>query len=476
MVKSKAINRRDFLGMSGKTIAGTAALSIIPRHVLGGAGYIPPSDKTVLAILGSGGQGNVDLQTFLKIPEVQVVAIADPNQEQDYSQFYFKIPGGTEPTRKRIDEFYGKETNGSYKACRVYSDYRELLEKEDIDAVSVATTDNLHAHASMSAMQKKKHVYCQKPLTHDIWEARQLTLAARKYGVATQMGNQGHAMESNRVVMEMLRAGAVGNVQEIHCWTDRPFWPQGQAIDRPKEIPSVPRTLDWDLWVGPAPYRPYHPAYVPFTWRGWWDFGTGSLGDMGCHIMDTAHHGLELGHPSHLIATATPQNDETYPQACIVTYYLPARGNNGPIKFVWYEGGLQPSRPLELDDRRSVPKNGTLFIGDKAKLLCSEYGQGGRLIPESAMRDFGRPPKTFRRSKEIYNDFIDGCRGGEKPVSNFDISGPLTEFVLMGNLAMKFPEQLLKWDEKLLKVTNHDDANKIVRREYRTGWQLEEIG
>ncbi len=473
--KSSGMTRREFLG----TTAAAAAFTIVPRHVLGGAGHVAPSDKINLAMIGVGGQGTYDMTQFMTLPEVQVVSVCDVVKEWDYSKFYFGGVKGREPARELVDKTYGEKTgNGSYKACTSYVDFYDMLEKESgIDAISVATTDSLHAFAAMAGLKKKKHVYCQKPLTHDVWEARQLRLAAKAQGVMTQMGNQGRAGDGNRQVVEWIAAGAIGNMHEVHCWTNRPanYWPQG--IKRPDETPSVPPTIDWDRWLGPAQWRYYHPLYTPFNWRGWWDFGTGALGDMGCHIMDTPVWALNLAHPSAVQASATPFTDDSGPIASIVTFEFPGRGKMPPVKLVWYEGGLTPPRPTELED--SIPMgdgSGVLFIGEKGKLMCNTYGAEPRLIPIAAHKKYKQPAPTLERvpdgERGIYADFTNSIKTGKPACSNFEVSGPLTEIVVMGNLAVHMKGQRLLWDGEKMECTNVPEANKYVKREYREGWSL----
>ncbi|NUO79514.1 Gfo/Idh/MocA family oxidoreductase [candidate division KSB1 bacterium] len=469
------MTRREFLG----TTAAAAAFTIVPRHVLGGPGYVAPNDKINLAMIGVGGQGTYDMTQFMALPEVQVVAVCDVVKEWDYSKFYFGGVKGREPARELVDKTYAEKTgNGSYKACVAYVDFYDMLEKESgIDAISVATTDSLHAFAAMAGLKKRKHVYCQKPLTHDVWEARQLRLEAKKQGVMTQMGNQGRAGDGNRQVVEWIAAGAIGNVHEVHCWTNRPanYWPQG--IKRPDETPSVPPTIDWDRWLGPAQWRYFHPLYTPFNWRGWWDFGTGALGDMGCHIMDTPVWALNLAHPSAVQASATPFTEDSGPIASIVTFEFPARGKMPEVKLIWYEGGLTPPRPSELEDGYPMGDgSGVLFIGDKGKLMCNTYGAEPRLIPIAAHKKYKQPAPTIERVPDgpqgIYADFIKSIKTGKPACSNFEVSGPLTEIVVMGNLAVHMKGQRLLWDGEKMECTNVPEANKYVKREYREGWSL----
>lgn len=469
----KQTSRRTFL----KASAATAAFTIVPRSALGGPNYVAPNDRINVALIGAGGQGRTDMENLIKFPELQYIAVADPMREYDYSEFYFKGFAGREPLKQQIEEYYAQQSgSGTFRGVKTYEDFREMLDAEpDIDAVTVETTDNLHALASMAAMKNGKHVYCQKPLTHDIWEARQLRLAAKKYGVVTQMGNQGHAMEGNKLIYEWIQAGAIGDVKEVHCWTDRPGgrWPQG--IDVPQETPSVPRALNWNLWLGPAKDRPYHPIYLPFRWRGFWDFGTGSLGDMGCHIMDTPVFALGLEHPTSIEAVMnTPYKKDTYPVAAMIRYEFPRKGGGEAIQLTWYDGGLMPFRPKELEDGRMMGDSGggVLLVGTKGTIMCGTYGANPRLIPETAMQKFKRPPRTLKRTEGIYAEWVEAMKGGEPASSNFDVSGPLTEIVLLGNVAMRYPNERLYYDGENMVVTNKEDAAGYIKRTYYGGWTL----
>jgi predicted dehydrogenase len=447
-VEKKKISRRDFIGAA----ATAAAFTIVPRHVLGGPRHIPPSEKLNIAGIGVGGQGAGDLGN---VSSQNIVALCD------------------------VDWRHAAGTFRRYPKASQYRDFRKMLDKEDknIDAVVVATPDHIHAPASMAAIKRGKHVYCEKPLTHSVYEARKVAEAAREHKVATQMGNQGQASERTRLMSEYIWDGAIGPVREVHVWTDRPlrglssvYWPQG--VERPKETPSVPETLDWDLWLGPAPHRPYHPAYVPFKWRGWWDFGTGALGDIGCHALDPVFRALKLGPPTSVEAISTLVNNETYPVASAVHYQFPARGDMPPVKLTWYDGGMRPPRPDELEDDRQIGTNGALFIGDKGKML------GERLIPDSRRKEYGKPPKVLPRSPGHHQEWIDACKGGKPAGSNFDHAGPLAEAVLLGNVALrpelreKMNRTKLLWDGPNLKITNVPEANKFLRRDYRDGWTL----
>ena len=343
---------------------------------------------------------------------------------------------------------------------------------------------------AMAAMQLGKHVYVQKPLTRTISEARALTEAARKYKVVTQMGNQGHSEEGLRLMQEWLDAGAIGPVREVHCWTNRPIWPQG--MPRPTETQAVPDGLDWDLWIGPAPMRPFHKTYHPFGWRAWQDFGAGAMGDMGCHVMDAAFTILKLGAPTSVIASLAynflppapgqrgfgkrVEYNDSYPPSSIIHLSFPERGDMPPVKLHWYDGGLLPERPEDLEPERKLPESGTIFVGDKGKMWCETYSESPRLIPETAMPAFQRPPKTLPRVPEgragHEKNWLDAIRQKGQAVSNFDYAGPFTEAVLLGNVALRYPGQRLLWDAPTMKVTNLPEADQFIQHKYRAGWSL----
>jgi hypothetical protein len=340
-------------------------------------------------------------------------------------------------------------------------------------------------------MQLGKHVYVQKPLTRTISEARALTEGARKYKVVTQMGNQGHSEEGLRLMQEWFNAGAIGEVREVHCWTNRPIWPQG--MPRPTEEMPVPEGMDWDLWLGAAPPRPFHKTYHPSFWRAWQDFGAGAMGDMACHVMDASYTVLKLGSPTSIIATAGAivqappagqggwgvrvKYNDSYPPSSIIHLSYPQRGNLPPVKMHWYDGGLLPERPDELEPDRQLPESGTIFVGSKGKMWCETYSESPRLIPESAMTAFtNRPAKTLPRvpgGRDGHEkNWLDAIRTHGQAVSHFDYAGPFTESVLLGNLALRFSGQRLDWDAASLTVTNVADANQFVRPIYRSGWTL----
>ena len=363
-----------------------------------------------------------------------------------------------------------------------------LDQQKDIEAVIIATPDHSHAVVALAAMERGKHVYVQKPLAHSVKEVRLMTEAARKYKVMTQMGNQGHSGEGCRQIREWILDGAIGKVRGVHCWTNRPVWPQGIEVGRPAETPAVPEGLDWDLWIGPAAMRPYHPTYHPQAWRAWWDFGTGSLGDLGCHIMDAPFWVLDLKYPESVegnISTywggfwkKTQPLNEQYPRSTIVRYKFHARGRMPPVKLTWWDGGLQPPRPEELAPGQQMGDDdgGVLFVGDRGILMCGCYGKNPRLLPDDAMRAYKKPAKTIERIPGGENgheqDWLRACKGGAPACSNFDYSGPLSEMVLMGNLAVRFPERKIMWVGEQMAVTNDKEANAFLTPNYRAGWKL----
>ena len=467
--KDGKISRRDFL--SG-TAATAAAFTIVPQAVLGQGGFVAPSNRVNIAVIGTGGQGISNIKSLLKYSDTHITDLCDVNKISDYSAFYYRGTAGLEPAKEYVETHYAKgKPSGIYKGCATHIDFREMLDKKnDIDAVLVATPDHVHAVATMAAIKKGKHVYCEKPLTYSVYEARMITEAARKAGVATQMGNHGHSGEGIRLMCEWIWDGAIGTVREVHVWSDVGYF-NGEHTDRPKETPPIHPGLNWDLWLGPASYRPYHPAYAPFNWRSWWDFGTGALGDFGCHNMDSPFWALKLGHPTELEASSIRFNSEVIPSGNIIRYKFPARDDMPPVELTWYDGGLRPPRPECLEKGRKLGNNGTIFIGDKGVIKCGGWSRSPRLIPETKMKAYKRPPKTLPRSKGPHRDWLDACKGGAPASSNFDCAGPLTETVLLGNVAIRTGKEL-RWDGKNLKATNAPEADKYIRPPYRDGWIL----
>lgn len=423
-----AVSAAAMLGISGRLAAQTESTRR-PRA-------IAPGEKLNIACVGCGGKGATDVQA---VSSENIVALCD------------------------VDWSRAKQVAKAFPNVPKFQDYRVMLREMDerIDAVTVTTPDHMHYPIARMAIELGKHVYVQKPLTHSVWEARQLAELARRHKVATQMGNQGQAEESLRILCEYLWAGAIGPVREVHVWTNRPIWPQG--IERPRDNVPIPATLDWNLWLGVAPERPYSPAYHPFKWRGWRDFGTGALGDIGCHSFAPIHRALKLGAPSAVEASSSSLFKETFPVASIVRYDFPARAGMPPVKLVWYDGGLKPERPEGLEDDRDLGEGGTIYVGDQG-VICN-----GRLLPESKMREYKQPPRTLPRSPGHYQEWLLACKGGEPGGSNFDVSGPEAETILLGNIALLTRKKLL-WDAENLRITNVPEANDYLRPKYREGW------
>jgi predicted dehydrogenase len=362
------------------------------------------------------------------------------------------------------------KTYGRYPNVPKFTDFRVMLEKQrNIDAVIVATPDHTHAPAAVMAMRMGKHCYVEKPLTHSVHEARVLRDVARTARVATQMGNQGSASGGLRTGVEVLLAGAIGEVREIHVWTNRPIWPQN--IDRPTDTPAVPRGLNWDLWLGPAPFRPYHSAYVPFNWRGWWDFGTGAIGDMACHTMNLPFRGLRLGAPTAVSADVQGRvHPETAPMGCTITYEFPARGNLPACRMMWYE---RRRPPMELFQGQNPTASGILIIGARGTMYSpGDNGTSYRLLPEANFRDYRPPKQTLPRSPGHHAEWIRACRGGPPAFSNFvDFAAQLTETALLGNVAIRTGQRIV-WNAEEGRVTNVAAAQQYIRRDYRKGWTL----
>ncbi len=451
--------RRELL----KTAAmATAAVTISRQGVVVAEDTKSPGEKLNLAGVGVGGMGNHNLKACAA---ENIVALCD------------------------VDQDYAAKTYKEFPKAKIYVDYREMLDKQkDIDAVIIATPDHTHAMIAMAAIRAGKHVYVQKPLTYSVYEARVLTEAAREKKVMTQMGNQGHSGDGTRLVREWVEASVVGAIREVDVWTNRPVWPQGIEVARPKETPPVPATLDWDKWLGPAPERPYHPAYVPGNWRAWCDFGTGALGDLGCHLLDAPFWALRLKYPIGVEACISTYwedlwkrvepRHQTFPRSTIVRYKFPARGDLPPVKLTWWDGGMMPPRPegVPADEKLGDDDGGVIFVGEKGVLICGCYGRNPRVYPGELMKDLPQTPQRIERIPGDMNghekDWVRACKTGKPASSNFEHSGPLSEMVLMGNLAVRFPNRPLDWDGEKMQVTNDAKANAFVRREYRQGWTL----
>ncbi|RBQ03752.1 Gfo/Idh/MocA family protein [Pedobacter miscanthi] len=469
-------NRRDFIKTSA---IAAAAFMIVPRHVLGGPGYLAPSDRLLVAGIGVGGKGQSDLDMFNKSGKADIAFLCD------------------------VDDRRAANSVKAFPKAKYYKDWREMLDKEhkNFDAVSVSTPDHNHAIQALAAMQLGKHVYVQKPLTHDIYEARILTAAAKKYKVVTQMGNQGASNDGPRQMKEWYEAGLIGDVHTVYAWTNRPVWPQG--IPWPAKKAEIPKELDWNLWLGTAPEKDFVDKLVPFNWRGWWDYGTGALGDMGCHLIEAPFSVLNLKYAKEVEASVgSVYVDEFkrgyFPESCPpsshVTLKFPKTNKTkGDVTLHWMDGGIQPERPEELEANETFGDggNGTLFIGTKGKMMSETYSANPKLLPLSKNKDIKVAPKYARvpdGANGHYKQWVEAAIAGygkQEVSSPFEIAGPLTEALLMANLAIRsfdiqktvngkvtYPGRYTKmlWDNDNMKVTNFDEANQFVKREYRKGW------
>lgn len=470
MAQAMNLTRRRFLKLSTATAATIGFPTIVPRHVLGGPNFVAPSEKINIGIAGVGGQGRTNLKNLLPHADAQIIAIADPAHHWDLSPFYFKGEAGRGPVRKMIEEHYSAKTP-NFKVAE-FEDFRVMLEKEkSIDAVLCATPDHAHAVVSVHAMRAGKHVYCEKPLTHNIWEARLVARVAKETGVATQMGNNGHSTEGIRQTVEYLRDGAIGTVREVHSWVPAVRWnPALQG--KPRETPMVPAGLNWDLWIGPRELRPYHPAYAPVAWRDFWTFGCSALGDFGCHDMDSATWAFDLPAPESVeIRPAGYTDSEIAPYGEIGYYRFAGAGSRPPVNLTWYSGGLTPPRPDALPENKVLLKRGVMFVGEKGIIECGGAGGAPTIYPESLRTSYHPPAQTLVRSKGHHRDWLDAIKGGPPASSNFEYATRLTEITLLGVLSLRLGGAKIWWDAANLKAKGLPEADGLIKEGYRKGWE-----
>ena len=469
MPSTRSRSRRTFL--KNGAAAAAASLTIVPRHVLGGQGQAPaPSDKVNIALVGAGGQGRSNLRKLFEEPDVQVIAVADPAEYFDLERFYYKGMAGRKPIREMIEQHYAQVTP-NFK-CAEYVDFREMLEREpSIDAILCATPDHLHATVTIPAMRAGKHVYCEKPLTHNIREARLVARVAKETGVATQMGNQGHSNDGMRETLELLQSGAIGTVREVHAWVSATRWNPG-LTGRPSEPAPVPAGLDWDLWLGPREPRPFHPAYCPVSWRDWWDFGGTNIGDFGCHEIDSSCWAFDLAAPATVeFSPAGNMNEDIAPHGCLGEYRFEARGRQRALTFKWYDGGLRPAVPPDLLEGQPLIPRGVLFVGEKGAIGTEAAGGSPKLLPASKFKDRAAPKQTLPRSKGHHRDWLDACKGGPPAGSPFEYGARLTELALLGVLALRLGRRI-DWDAERMEARGLPEAEPIINGRYRAGWEL----
>lgn len=487
------LSRRTFLGASAAAAAVAA-----------------PSDRVTIACIGMGRQGTAVMMDLLARPDVQVVAVCDCNREsKDYAEYTpnslldaerkllgpghetwaddLRSPGvvnltnnfktslgaaGRDPARRLVEAYYAARSGkDAYKGCNAYSDFRELLERErGIDAVYVATPDHWHAAISIAAMKRGKHVLCQKPMAHSVGEARRMAEVARATKVATSVTVNNPTTDNTKLIKSWINDGAIGRVREVHNWSSRPYWPQG--VSRPAASQSVPDGLDWNLWLGPAPERPFNKAYLPFVWRGWFDFGCGSFGDMGCYSFAGIFEILGLAPPKAVEASASEPFDETYPKASIV--HMDFTRNGGDVRLSWYDGGLMPPRPaglLPADDRLfRRGGEGIMYVGDKGLILAGFNGQNPRLYPESPKYVAPPRPRTTGERDGAVDQWIAACKGAKSGPANFETQAPVSEAFLLGCLTQRLPGERFLWDSAAAKITNSEAANRFVDPAWRGNW------
>ena len=497
------INRRKFLGSA----AATFAFTVVPRHVLGGAKYVAPNDKVNIGYIGCGTQGLREMVSLITNPEIQITSVCDPNRNStDYVDWSLNgirngirrvlensswgegidgIPGGREIGKEVVETYYAKNRgSGSYNGCSSYADFRELLEKEkDIDAVKIMTPDHLHATVSIAAMKKGKHVVIHKPIANRVYEARLTIETARKTGVST------HLLAWSRrsgygLVRDWIRDGAIGTLREVHNWSNRPVWPQWTS--NPTESPPIPRGFDWDLWLGPVPDRSYHPNYTHAVFRGWYDFGGGSVADMGTYSLWPLFMTFGIDAPPTIVeaygtttcaitnhVSSSHRNDVAFPYSCAFHFKFPARGKMPSIDLYWYDGGMKPPVPEELEaDNGELSREGMMFVGDSGKILAGFRCEKPQIIPERKMRQY---METRKAPEDVVDrsagNWIDAFKSGTQSPGSFLKAGAVTETICLAAVALRARRKIV-YDAKSMKITNRPEANEYLYREYRKGWEL----
>lgn len=460
------MNRRQLLKAAS---AATAAFHIVPRHVLGGPGFVAPSEKIHLAIVGAGGRGRQVLRGMLREEDVRVIAVADPAKSFSLEKFYYKDVGGREPTRELVEQHYaGQEQAGK---CATYENFEEMLAAEsDLDAVLCGTPDHLHAYVSAKCLRAGKHVYCEKPLTHNLWEAELISDLAAKTGLATQMGNQGHSTDGIRETCEWIWAGAIGQVREVQAWVSGHRWnPTLTGI--PQSAAPVPEGLNWDLWLGPRSERAFQPEYFPVAWRDFWAFGNSNIGDFACHDLDAACWALDLRDPTHIEFTpAGICTSEIGPHGCIGYFDFAATDKRPAVKVTWFDGGLKPERPSGWGDE-PLPGRGVLFLGDEGTIFCAGAGGAPRILNEQRAAEFAKPEPSLPRVASHQRDWLDACKGGRAAGSHFGYGAKLTELALLGALSLRLGKPV-RWDASTRRAVDLPEAEDIIKEDYRAGWEL----
>ena len=466
--QESGISRRKFIK---GTVISSAGLMILPRCTIGGKGYTPPSDKVNIGIIGAGGQSLFSIKQLFGLEDVQLTAIADPAEHWKNDVLY-SFDTGRKPVKSLVEKYYSEKTP-NYKMSE-YEDFREMLDKEkSLDAVVCATPDNTHAYVSILSMRAGKHVYCEKPLAHNIWETRKVRDVAKETGMATQMGNQLHSSDVIRQTVEYLRSGAIGTVTEAHSWVPASRWLPG-FFGFPKKEDSVPRNFNWDLWLGPTQWHPYNKLYTPVKWRDFWDFGCGSLGDFGCHDMDAATWAFNLSSPEsvEVFPAGNKGSAEIAPYGEIGHFRFAAKGEQLPVNLTWYSGGLLPEHPEQLPQDINFARRGAMFIGDKGVILTNGGANSAPLIFPEERRNSFVPPESILLSKGHHREWVDAIKGGPAASSNFEYATRLTEIVLLGVLSLRLGGKKILWEPENMKATGLPEADSIIREPVRKGWEM----
>ncbi|QDT06486.1 Glucose--fructose oxidoreductase precursor [Rubripirellula lacrimiformis] len=461
-------DRRTFL----KSAAVVSAATIVPRHVLGGPGHIAPSDRVNVALIGAGGRGLQNARELMKLSDVRISTVIDPAERWDLKDFYYRGVSGRLPVCSEIEKHY-QRTDANFR-CQGHVDFRRAIEDlpNEFDAVLCATPDHLHASVSLRSLAAGKHVYCEKPLTHNIAEARLIAKVAEDSGLATQMGNQGHSTEGIRQTCEWLRSGVLGELKSIHSWVPATRWNPGLTAP-PTQSQPVPKGLDWDLWCGPRQPIDFNSAYAPVSWRDFWQFGLGAMGDFGCHDLDSAVWGLELGMPTRVEMFPAGQTHSAMIPFGEVGYFdFAATKHTGPIRLQWYSGGPRPAHPDAMPDNVQLPRRGVLFVGEKGVMVCGGAGGAPTLYPLELQESSTPPQPTIKRSAGHHRDWIDAIKGGDPASSEFGYGAKLTEVTLLGVLALR-TASVIDWNQAEMKATGVASADPIIHGDYRDGWKLD---
>ncbi|TAL75409.1 MAG: Gfo/Idh/MocA family oxidoreductase [Bacteroidetes bacterium] len=503
MANSKKINRREFLGSAA---TASLALTVVPRHVLGGPAYVAPSDKITLGYVGCGTQGLREMTALIQNPALQIVAVCDPNKfttdyvdwspndvrdsirralgDKSWGEGLKGIPGGRDIGQEFVQKYYGKsKDSGTYKGCSSYEDYRELLEKEsDLNAIKIMTPDHLHGSVAIASMKKGKHVVTHKPIANRMYEARLTIETAKKTGLSTHLLAWSDRPDNN-IIKNWITDGQIGTLKEIHNWSNRPMWPQWQT--NPTDTPPVPKDFNWDLWLGPVPDRPYHPNYTHAVFRGWYDFGAGSIADMGHYSLFPLFLTLGINTPAssaEAYGTTTcalnnnnvaygVRNDVAFPLSCIIKFRFPAQKELGPFDLFWYDGGMKPINPDEISaEGKSLTGEGMMFVGTKGKIVANFRGENPVLYSENKPAQASKSAPESER-QDANNVWITAFKNNTQSPGSFIYTGPVTETILLGGVALRARKRV-EYDSVNMKITNNPDANKFLVREYRKGWEL----